>query len=157
MNTDYTKVMSQRTDRQLAEILTSKKNDYQPDAIIAAEQEFQKRNLSLDNFPAMTSEEIIEPVLEIKSFEWYHKVLTVLMPAIITRACVFIADNVEGLYLFRGLAIVVIIASQYIIYKKLKDNGESSIATEFLKWVTYSYYIYIGLAILIALSLSFLA
>ena len=45
MDTDFKDVMSKRTDEELIKIVTVYKNDYQPLAIIAAEEEMKKRNI----------------------------------------------------------------------------------------------------------------
>ena len=50
MTTDYTEVMSGHTDATLAKILTEEKDHYQPEAINAAQREFEKRNLNLSDF-----------------------------------------------------------------------------------------------------------
>jgi undecaprenyl pyrophosphate phosphatase UppP len=157
MKADFSKVMSERTDKQLAEILTSKEGEYQADAVTAAHVEFQKRNLRLDTFVLNMTVEPTEQVMGVKKFEWYHKVLTILLPAIVARVFVYIADSVDGMTLVRGLAIVIIILAQYLIYQRLKKSGQTLVAAEFLRWVTYSYYLYIGLAILLALLISVLS
>lgn len=151
MSKDFSKVMSERTDKQLADIITIKRQDYQADAVVAAEVEFKKRNLNLEDFIVTGVQDIDNSKIQIdnQKFEWYHILLTFIMPALITRVFVYIADNNEGLYLFRGLALPFIILVQYITYKTMKKNGNLKFAAQFLKWVTYSYYFYIGLAILI--------
>lgn len=45
---DFTKVMSERSDEQLIEIVTRQRNDYQPQALEAAEKELERRNLSTE-------------------------------------------------------------------------------------------------------------
>jgi hypothetical protein len=47
MKGDFKEVMSQHSDAELLEILTKFKDDYQPEAVVAAENEIKKRNLSL--------------------------------------------------------------------------------------------------------------
>jgi hypothetical protein len=157
MNKDFSQAMSERTDKQLVDILTIKRLEYQTEAISAAEFEFKKRNLNLNDFNVAGVQNIDNKVpVDVQKFEWYHILLTFLMPAIITRVFVYIADNAEGFYLFRGLALPFIVLIQYIAYKTLKKSGNLKFASEFLKWVTYSYYIYIGLATLIFLVIWFI-
>ncbi len=48
MANDFTEVMVKKSDSELLEIVTKLKDDYQPEAIIAAENEIEKRNLSTD-------------------------------------------------------------------------------------------------------------
>lgn len=158
MSKDFSEVMSERTDKQLVDIITIKRQDYQADAVVAAELEFKRRNLNLEDFNVTEVQNIDNNKAQIddQKFEWYHKLLTFIMPALITRVFVYIADNNEGLYLFRGLALPFIVLVQYIAYKSMKKSGNVKFAAQFLKWVTYSYYIYIGLAILIFIIVWFL-
>jgi len=57
MSTDFSAVMSERTDKQLAQILTTERGNYQPVAVDAAQAEFDKRNLNINDFvkPESTS------------------------------------------------------------------------------------------------------
>lgn len=48
MANDFTEVMEKHSDSELLEIVTKLKNDYQPEAVTAAEIEIKKRNLSTD-------------------------------------------------------------------------------------------------------------
>ncbi|MCX6181466.1 MAG: hypothetical protein NT150_06035 [Bacteroidetes bacterium] len=43
---DFTEAMAKNSNEQLLKIVTDLRNDYQPAAIIAAEKEIEKRNLS---------------------------------------------------------------------------------------------------------------
>jgi len=45
MNEDFKDVMSKRTDEELIKIVTIDRNDYQPMAVIVAEEEIKKRNI----------------------------------------------------------------------------------------------------------------
>jgi hypothetical protein len=60
MENKFLEVMSQRTDSELLEIVTKLKNDYQPDAVHAAEIEIQKRNLSTDQIEKAKEEIIVK-------------------------------------------------------------------------------------------------
>ena len=48
MASDFTKIMANRSDGELLEIVTKLKDDYQPEAVIAAELEIKNRNLSTE-------------------------------------------------------------------------------------------------------------
>jgi hypothetical protein len=49
MNLDFKEVMSTRTDEELINIVTVFRNDYQPLAVEAAEEELKKRNIDKNN------------------------------------------------------------------------------------------------------------
>ncbi len=48
MKNEFAQVMSKRSDSDLLEIVTKLRGDYQPEAVLAAEMEIQKRNLSAE-------------------------------------------------------------------------------------------------------------
>jgi len=48
MANDFTEIMAKRSDSELLEITTKLKDDYQPEAISAAELEIKNRNLSTE-------------------------------------------------------------------------------------------------------------
>ncbi len=50
MLTDFSAVMSERTDKQLGQILTTERENYQPEAVNAAQIEFDKRKLNIIDF-----------------------------------------------------------------------------------------------------------
>lgn len=141
MNTDFNKMMAVMTDEQLAELLTENKSEYQSEAVLAAEQEFKKRNLNLIDFKFNKTAQQSKPEENLKQFEWYHKALVILSPAFITLIFFVIERYVLGFALGRATPLILIILIQILIYNKLKSDGESLIAAKFLKWVTYSYYI----------------
>ena len=58
MATDYTEVMSGNSNETLVKILTVKRDQYQPEALEAAQQELEKRGLKLSDF-TMSSEKPI--------------------------------------------------------------------------------------------------
>ena len=45
---DFSQIMSERTDEQLIEIVKRKREEYQPEALEAADAEFSRRDLSAD-------------------------------------------------------------------------------------------------------------
>lgn len=46
MTNNFKQVMEQKSDSQLLEIVTKLKADYQPEAVVAAQNEIEKRNLT---------------------------------------------------------------------------------------------------------------
>ena len=56
MSPDFKEIMTQRSDAELIEILTNKKDEYQSDAIAAAEAELEKRNLSINRMESAKKE-----------------------------------------------------------------------------------------------------
>ena len=56
MENDFTEVMVKRSDSELIEIVTKLKDDYQPEAVTAAELEIKKRNLSTDQIEKAQTE-----------------------------------------------------------------------------------------------------
>ncbi|WP_372647947.1 hypothetical protein [Draconibacterium sp.] len=46
MTIDFRNVMAQKSDSDLLEIVTKLKDDYQPEAVVAAQNEIEKRNLT---------------------------------------------------------------------------------------------------------------
>jgi hypothetical protein len=49
MSTNFSEIMASKSDTDLIEIVTKLKNDYQPEAVKAAESEMQSRNLSVSD------------------------------------------------------------------------------------------------------------
>jgi hypothetical protein len=60
MPNQFSEAMSERTDAELIRILNDLRNDYQPEAIIAAEEEFAKRNISEEILNSTIMEEVEE-------------------------------------------------------------------------------------------------
>jgi uncharacterized RDD family membrane protein YckC len=52
---DFTAVMSEHTDETLIQIVTTKRNDYQPAAVEAAEKEIERRSIDPTRIEAMRS------------------------------------------------------------------------------------------------------
>ena len=50
MENEFEEVMSKRTDEELIKIVTIQKDDYNPDAVKAAELEIEKRKIDIQNF-----------------------------------------------------------------------------------------------------------
>ena len=43
---EFSRAMSERTDEQLIDIVTRKRDEYQPEALLAADEEFKRRSLT---------------------------------------------------------------------------------------------------------------
>jgi hypothetical protein len=56
MENEFTDVMAKRPDSELLEIITKRRNDFQPAAIEAAELEIEKRNLSKEQIETAKKE-----------------------------------------------------------------------------------------------------
>ncbi|MCE9539478.1 MAG: hypothetical protein K8R85_09700 [Bacteroidetes bacterium] len=150
MTTDFTEVMAQRSDKQLAEILTLHRNDYQPSAIEAAELEFKKRGLETSTFiteeEIKKSEEIKQPVDPAKeNLHWYFKILTLGLPSLVWVICQKIfADSPPLIYSFVPIAIII----QFLIHHFLQEKGFNKIASDFKDWCYYSWIIRIAFFLL---------
>jgi hypothetical protein len=144
---DFTEAMSGRTDKQLADILTINKEDYVPEAIIAAEKELEKRKLNIDTFYTPEQvKELKEAKTENKAekqFEWYHKVLTFFSPIIGGVIVYWALGRVEGLGMLKSSSSLLLIGGLYFLHMKIKDAGYTRMAEDFKKWITYTVYIYI--------------
>jgi hypothetical protein len=87
MNNNFNEVMSRKSDSQLTAILTSEREQFQPDALAAAEHELKKRNLTVENVKTLTIENAIKSQEEIERAEepleplW--KVLAFFIPGLI--------------------------------------------------------------------------
>ncbi len=65
MTTDFKNVMSQRTDEELIRIVTVQRDDYQPMAVVAAEDEIQKRGIDLTKIEEVKTD-LEEKIEELK-------------------------------------------------------------------------------------------
>jgi hypothetical protein len=82
----FIRIMEQRTDSEPMEILTKDRDEYQPEALIAADTEFERRKLSVDQIES-AKQEIRKKEQSIKDkanmplgLGW--KLLTFLIPGI---------------------------------------------------------------------------
>jgi hypothetical protein len=62
MEKDFTLKMSQRTDEELTKIVTTLRNDYQPEAVLVAEQELRNRKVWNDELTIKVDEKINEGI-----------------------------------------------------------------------------------------------
>jgi len=139
--------MSERTDKQLADIVTTKRNEYQPEAILAAEKEIALRKIDLAKFHSENeSADYIPEEMEKEDlpFEWYHKILTVSFPIFIIILFIWV-NNILGGYKIGGpLGFAVIIMTHRYIHQRLKENGYLKLAEGFKNWGYYTIWVYLG-------------
>jgi hypothetical protein len=104
MENTFIEVMSKRSDVELVEILTKYKNDYQPEAIYAAETEFKKRNLSLEKMNEIEKEIKTKKnnkiIIENKPLQVYWKILVFIFPGFLNLifSLIFKAEGYEKRY-----------------------------------------------------------
>lgn len=88
MQFDFKKVMKENSDEELIKILTVRRADYQEEAVVAAENELQSRNLSeekKESYRIVAEENFVKDVKKANEpLETHLKVLTVIFPMIIT-------------------------------------------------------------------------
>jgi len=87
MSNEFAEAMGKRSDAELIGIITRYRNDYQPDAVIAAENEFSKRNLSLDQVETAKQEahkkDYLQKLKADAPLEVYWKILTCIFPGLL--------------------------------------------------------------------------
>jgi hypothetical protein len=70
MKIDFSQIMGQRSDDELIEILTKKQDEYQEEALEAAQREFKKRNLTAEQITsAIKVVEKKEDIIKAKAAE----------------------------------------------------------------------------------------
>lgn len=154
MAKDFTQVMSERTDKQLIEIISIKRDEYQPEALVAAEKEIAKRNLDPEKFNDDERTSVVKETEHISKremqFKWYHKIITFLLAPIIVTASTPIFSLFKN-DLIRALGFPLIVIVHMGIYRFWKDKGYVKMAADFYKWVIYTIYIYIGIGLITGL------
>jgi len=68
MNKDFTSAMAERTDEELVRIVTVQRNDYQAEAVLAAEAELATRQISPETFE-VTKEAVAQKTAQDSSLE----------------------------------------------------------------------------------------
>jgi hypothetical protein len=141
MITDFTEAMLQRSDKQLAEILTIKRNDYQATAVEAAELEFRKRGLEISTFVTgediKRHEELNQPIDPSKeNLHWYFKIGTLALPISVATICQGILSTHTPIIFFY---LPISIGLQMLIHYTLQQKGFDKIATDFKNWSYYSW------------------
>jgi len=91
MKENFSEVMSQRSDAELIEIVTVKREDYQADAVLAAEEEVQKRQIELAQIEKFREDLQEAELKEKKAYYNQASSLTRFFHLIIDQlACLFI-------------------------------------------------------------------
>ena len=72
-NTDFTEVMAKHTDKELIIIASLDRNGYQPLAVVAAEEEIKKRNISTTKIEQILKRELRKRKREDKEAEQEKK------------------------------------------------------------------------------------
>jgi hypothetical protein len=160
MSVDFSQVMSERTNKQLVDIVTTKRDEYQPEALIAAEKELSVRQIDPTTFYYDEDKVTEQPTTIYKEdmpLEKIQILFTVLLPAIFISAWTLIFQTLTDFQFLKRLGFPAIVLVYYVIHKWLKDNGYQRKASEFMKWTTYSLFIYIGLIAIVGFSIYFFA
>lgn len=88
MQSEFKSEMAKRTDDELLQLLTVDRDDYLPDAIIAAQSEFDKRNLPADKIELISKEIAIKKAEAMQKanepLDVGVKVVTFLFPMVLT-------------------------------------------------------------------------
>lgn len=115
MNKDFTLKMSERTDTELIEIVTTLRNDYQPEAVLIAEQELRSRQIWNDELTISIDEKVNEVIPEkiLNNKDKWKKVRT-------------------------GVIIFCII---HFIFELLTGNEKSAIVPVFINYMVSAWYI----------------
>ena len=127
MANQFTEQMSKRTNAELIKIVNEQRNDYQPEAVTAAEEELTKRNLSQTQLS--TAKQELE---QKKQFDE-------------NRANEPLAMGLKILTAFFPGLIMIIFSGGY------KADGYDRKAKELVRWTFYGFGFYIALIILIML------
>lgn len=144
----FTEIMKLKSDKQLADILTIKCAEYQEEALIAAQVEFDNRDLDINNY--ISSEDKtkadIQPVLiddKDQELELKYKLGAFLAPMIGLKLGSFVSNIFFNNYILGYyLSLAIIVYLQYHIYSNFKQNGFITKAKSFKNW-SLSYYILI--------------
>jgi len=127
MENKFTISMVQLSDTELLKVVTISRNDYQPEAIEAAEIELKNRNLSVQQ----TEEAIKEnESLEQIKIEKANKELGITLKVLS--------------FIFPGII-------QILFSRVFKADGYDRKARELLKWTFYGFGFYLGIVILIVI------
>ena len=152
---NFTEVMSERSDKELIDILTINRSQYQHEAILAAEKEVERRKIDpellAESIEQLPQEEQNQIEKAHQRFQIYHIVVTFFLPFIIIAILSWLFDALKLSSIKQYLGFPVLFLVYYLIHRGYKNNGYLKMAADFFKWTIYSLYIYIGLLILIGL------
>lgn len=127
MQFDFTSKMKEATDAELLNIVTLERDNFQEEAVVAAEVELEKRNLTPEQIHIETT--FNEKQQQIRSdkantpLETHWKILTFLFPGIF----------------------------QLILSGLFKGSGYDRKANELAKWTLFGVGFYIGLVIILSM------
>jgi len=118
MNTDFEDIMSNRTDEELIKIVTVDKDDYQPLAVVAAEEEIKKRNLDTARIEETENELTVQ--IEVQSQ------LDNKMVSSSTRFLHFIIDRIICLIIASGVSVVLsplVVLLSFLLFPTAENEG----------------------------------
>jgi hypothetical protein len=95
MENSFTNVMSKRTDYELVEILGVNSGGYQPEAMVAAKTEFEKRGLSKVDVAEIEESITLKTAEDEKSLGIIEKIMLVLYPILTFLFIYFFYDKAE--------------------------------------------------------------
>lgn len=159
MQNQFTQAMSERSDKALVDIVTVHREDYQSEAIEAAEAELLKRNLDVNDYytqemlDEIKANDVVPP--DQKTLTVLHKVAIVIAPALVIFLVSRFFSSLGPTALTKFLPLPFTILVMYGIHYNLKENGYLKMAKEFVLWCNYTIAIYIGLILLTALDVLF--
>lgn len=148
MTNNFEEIMSEHSDKQLAEILTSGRKDYQERAIEVARVEFEKRGLKLEDFPInidSPKEITINDNETQSSLSLTYKILTLLLPFIVAVLFQIQFQSTAPPLTYLNIPFSIII--QLLTHSLLKQKKLDKIALEFKLWCYYSWFLILGLII----------
>jgi len=124
MTNEFSIIMSQRTAAELLKIVNEQRNDFQSEAVDAAEAELQKRNLSSTQVQEAVHENEIKKQIESM------------------KANLKLASGLKALtFIFPGII-------QIIFAGTFKADGYDRKSKELVRWTLYGFGFYLGLTIL---------
>lgn len=145
----FSESMQNKSDQHLSQIVGSKREEYQPLAILAAQHELARRNVDPDLLEQkdLSGQEQV-PTKSTQGFEWYHKAGMLLLPFLIG----FLFHGLKSLpgspKALQFLGFPFMFLCYYLLYRQLKTNGYEQMSIEFKHWASYTLYIYIGILLL---------
>ena len=125
MANQFTDQMSRRTDAELLKIVIDQRNDYQPEALLAAEEELARRNLSPEQVSSAKEELERKKTFDEKRanepLDMSLKILTAIFPGIL----------------------------QIILSGTYKVEGYDRKARELVRWTLYGFGFYFSFVMLL--------
>lgn len=156
MTKDFTEIMGQRSDKELAEILTTKRDEYKEEAINAALIELDKRNLDVNNFVTVEQMRVAEkaksPIAkQDKKFNWLHKFFSFFFPGYASFTLRLVITYILEMPYTPIVSVPLTIILQVLIFQEFKKRGYDRFAVDFKNWTLNGWIFFAGLAVLIYL------